>query len=106
MALGGLIEVLAVPQSVDDGWGIQIDMTHRGYNVDAGVTYGAADRDASNQIIAAKVDAFLGKLIGGEFKAYSLLGQARFTVDEIKALGNGVTFLSLIAAAKTKIGLT
>jgi hypothetical protein len=106
MALGGLIETLATPQPIDDGWGVLVDMTHRGFNVDAGVSYGGGNVGPDGQIIAAKCEAYLGKIVSGDFRVHSSLGVARFTVAEIKAMGNGLSLAGIIASAKAKLGLT
>lgn len=106
MALGGLIENLALPVSVDDGWGLPVDMTHRGYNITAGVVYGGGVVSATGEMIAVRVDAYLGKVINGDFKVYQQLNTATFTAAELKAMGNNVTLTSLITAAKTKMSLT
>lgn len=106
MALGGLIEVLAVPQSVDDGWGLMVDMTHRGYNVTAGVVYGGSNTGPNGQIVAARCEAFLGKIVNGDFKVYALLGTAAFSVQELKDMGNNLSLAAIVTQAKVKLGIT
>jgi hypothetical protein len=108
MAFGGLLDTLAPTIDVPDGWGGTIAMTHRAWTVAVGVlpevlqpTAGAVDP------VAAYVAGQLGKIVAGEFKASRDVPPVRatFLLSEVKALGNGITIVALLAAAKTKLGL-
>jgi hypothetical protein len=110
MAFGGLLDVLTPVVLVDNGWdGGTLQMTHRAWVVTASVMAESALRPPFTDVDPAVcvVKGYLGKVANTEFVAYADLTPvaATFTRSEFKALGT-ITLAAIIAAAKTKLGLT
>jgi hypothetical protein len=106
MAFGGLLDVLTVPVTVDDGWGGSLQMTHRAYVATVGVMaegFGVGPVTTADPIVCT-VRVFVGKVVGGEFKPHPglVVQSATFTRAEVKAMA-AITIAALIDAAKAKL---
>lgn len=107
MALGGLLETLATPLAVDDGWGSTYAMTHRAFTVIVGLVPDFVQPDTTADPIVARVHVTVGKVVAGSFRVNRDLVApvATFRRSELVALSS-ITIPALIDAAKTKLGLT
>lgn len=104
MALGGLLESLVTPVPVSDGFDGTINLTHRAYTVSVGI---AKARAGAADPAVCVVKVCLGKVVNNDFREHpdAPAWIAHLTLSELKALSS-LTIANIIAAAKTKLGLT